>query len=107
MQILQCLKDFSIPNSTGQDDSEHLFPQLLLITFFFSFQERENQSLITKIASLQEEVPHCPKITFVRRLDSKIKYLTSQRISSTHPLIDGLQVYIVTSFFIKGFDQLP
>lgn len=27
----------------------------------FSPQERENQSLITKIASLQEEVPHCPE----------------------------------------------
>lgn len=100
--------DFTIPNilSTGQDDGEHLFPEAS-IDYFFSFQERENQSLITKIAFLQEEVPHCPKMTFVRRLDSKIKYLTSQRISSTHRLIDGLQVYIVTSFFIKGFDQLP
>lgn len=44
---------------------------------FSFFQERENQGLVSKIASLQEEVPGCPEMI----LD--LKYLTSYLISNT------------------------
>lgn len=58
------------------------FPCFLLIPFFF--QERENQSLISKIASLQEEVLH-----------KDVKAIWKKWYYYVHPLICGPQGYII------------
>lgn len=69
------------------------FPCFLLIPFFF--QERENQSLISKIASLQEEVPH-----------NDVKAIWKKRCYSAPPLICGPQGYIIPRALLQRCEQL-
>lgn len=67
------------------------FCSLSFFFFFFSFQETENQSLIAKIASLQEEVPHGRWVTCLSRKRYPNSPLMAAQNFRVTVEMDGLQ----------------